>query len=511
MRSLKRVLAAGFSLLLAGCATSALDKAPERPDQPWRPNVGADGDLDVGPPNAEAGASGYVLPVNPKLGALPAPPTLDGAKSYSLAELIDVAESTNPRTRIAWNDAKRVALAEGVAESAYLPKITATAAAGYQGSNGQDSAEGVNVLGNGSGHGSVSALSVQWLLFDFGERDAIVDAAKQASLISNIAFTETHQQLIYNVGLAYYALAAAQARLATATDSLKNAQAVQASAEDRRAHDVGTVVEVAQARQATAQASLARVQAKGGAQDAYLALITAMGISPLTKIKVAAAPGRKLSPSMIAPVEKVISQALGRRPDLQSAYAAQKAALANVRAAEAEFMPKVFLSGTGAYNTGSLGVTALPGIGQQSATVNISNERLGGTILAGVVIPVYDGGTRSATLAQAQAQADSAGARLTQARDDAVRQIAMADNALRTSLASHSSSQSLKAAAQTTFDAALAAYRSGVGSITDLTIAETQLLQARNAETDSYSAALSAAATLALATGALGSAPGRVP
>ncbi len=58
--------------------------------------------------------------------------------------------------------------------------------------------------------------------------------------------------------------------------------------------------------------------------------------------------------------------------------------------------------------------------------------------------------------------------------------------------------------AQTTFDAALAAYRSGVGSIADLTVAETQPLQARNAATDSYSAALSAAATLVLATGAPG-------
>ena len=65
----------------------------------------------------------------------------------------------------------------------------------------------------------------------------------------------------------------------------------------------------------------------------------------------------------------------------------------------------------------------------------------------------------------------------------------------------------LVAAARTTFDAALAAYRNGVGSITDATVAETQLLQATNALTDAHSEALSAAATLALAVGALGSAP----
>jgi hypothetical protein len=53
----------------------------------------------------------------------------------------------------------------------------------------------------------------------------------------------------------------------------------------------------------------------------------------------------------------------------------------------------------------------------------------------------------------------------------------------------------------------LAAYRSGVGSSTDLTLAESQVLQAKDASTDAYSTALSAAATLALSTGTLGAAP----
>ena len=49
--------------------------------------------------------------------------------------------------------------------------------------------------------------------------------------------------------------------------------------------------------------------------------------------------------------------------------------------------------------------------------------------------------------------------------------------------------------------------RNGVGSITDVTIAERQLLVAQNVPTDAYSTALSSAATLALAAGILGSAP----
>jgi outer membrane protein TolC len=129
------------------------------------------------------------------------------------------------------------------------------------------------------------------------------------------------------------------------------------------------------------------------------------------------------------------------------------------------------------------------------------------TLFAGVTMPIYDGGTRSALLRRAQTRADSAALALTRTQEEAVRQIVTAENALRTNLSAHNAASSLAAAAQTTFDAALGAYRSGVGSITDVTVAETQLLQARNAATDTHSGALSAAATLALASGALGSAP----
>ena len=495
------------SVWLAGCATSALDMAPERSDRPWVPATTKSSEIIAGEPQAPPTAEGYVLPANPALGKVPSPPAVDNTKVYSLSELIDLAESSNPATRIAWNDARRAALAAGIAESAFLPNITATAIGGYQGSSGHQTALGTNFSSNPSLDGTVSAVSLQWLLFDFGERAAVVDTAKQGSVISNIAFTAAHQQLIYSVTLAFYRHAAAQARLTTATQSLKNSNDVQAAAEDRYKHGVGTVMEVAQARQGTAQANLAVVEATGGAEDAYLALITAMGISPLTKIKIADASGHKLSPSMAAPVESIISEALSRRPDMQSAYAAQKASLANVRAAEAEFLPKFFLSATGAYNSGNLNVTSLPSGGQQPPTVNINGNHLGGSIFAGVTVPLYDGGTRDAQLARARAEADSADAQLIQVREDAVRQIVLADNALRTGLSAYSASQALEAAAQTTFDSALAAYRNGVGSITDLTLEETQLLQATNESTDAYSTALSAAATLALSTGALGAAP----
>jgi outer membrane protein len=78
---------------------------------------------------------------------------------------------------------------------------------------------------------------------------------------------------------------------------------------------------------------------------------------------------------------------------------------------------------------------------------------------------------------------------------------------VKTSLSALAASEALASASQITFDATLDAYRHGVGSITDVTRAETALLEALNASTDAYSAALISAATLALSLGTLGASP----
>jgi outer membrane protein len=484
--------------LLAGCATSSLDLAPPAPNVPWTPSTRSDGEIIAGaPPSATAPKSNaFVLPANAKAaGEAPAPADLDKSHAYTLPELIDLAQSHDPSTRVAWENARDAALATGIAKAAYLPSLSASVVGAYQ------------TGGDISLHGPISALSVEWLLFDFGERGAHVSAAEQVSVMANIGFTAAHQELIYRVALAYYSHVAAQARVGTAEKALRNAKEVQAAAESRYAQGVGTVVEVAQARQGTAQGELAHVQAEGQAQDSFEALLAAMGISPLTHIKVADLGERKLSSALIGPVDQIVSEALARRPDVLSAYAAHQASLAKLRAAQAEFLPKVFLSTTGSYSSNTLEVSTLPGLGQLPPTLNIPTAHYGATVLLGITVPIYDGGLRRALEGQARADEAKTDASLEQIRNEATREIVGAANRVRTSLSALDAADALESASQITFDAALDAYRHGVGSVTETIRAETALLEAQNASTDAYSMALSSAATLALAAGTLGASP----
>ena len=497
-----------LALLLGGCASSALRMAPPAPDRPWSPPVDAAGGLAADPRKATAGPTdGYILPPDPAAAAMPAAPTIDAAKIYGLADLIDLAEQSNPETRIAWNEARDAALAAGIARSAYLPRLTAAALGGYETHSGRASALGLSANDDGSLTGTVSTLSLDWLLFDFGKRTALVQVADQNTVIADIGFTAAHQKLIHAISLAFYAYTAARARVDSADASLDDARAVQAAAEARKAQGVGTIIEVAQARQFTAQAQLAKVHAGGDVADAYVTLLSTIGIPPLMTIRIADIAQRPLPDDIDEPLDRVLNEALARRPDVLAAISAQTAADAGVRAAKAEFMPKVFVSASGNYTSGNIDVTALPGVGDQSPTVNLSNHRWGATVLGGITIPLYDAGVRDTMLEQARDRAASAVETLDRTKFGAVQDVVMANAKLRTSIAAVAATKALVDASQTTYDAALAAFRHEVGSSTDMLAAERQLLEARDLAADAHSATFSAAATLALACGTLGKSP----
>src|SRR4030095_14611157 len=129
-----------------------------------------------------------------------------------------------------------------------------------------------------------------------------------------------------------------------------------------------------------------------------------------------------------------VSDALAVRPDMLAANAAHEASLAALRAAEAEFLPKLFVGATGAYLTGDLEVTAIPAIGSSLPTVNLNGHELEGTVLIGITVPLYDGGRRRDMLSQARAKVDQTEAALAQVRNAAIREIVAAGNAVKTSL-----------------------------------------------------------------------------
>ncbi len=480
-------------LCLSACATQALKTAPANPAQPWAPDATASASADEA--NFGSGTKVFSVPADPEVAQMQPTPGIDPRHAYGLPELIDIAQMQNPLTRIAWQQARQAALSTGMVEATYLPFISANVIGGWQ----EVSSTLPVTVGSTSEvsnriEGVSPQVALQWLVFDFGQRDALHQTARHNATAANILFNGTHQKIIHDVTRAYFLYGAARSRVRIAEQNAANARKISAAAQARNDEGRGTTVEVAQGRQLVAQAQFGLVQAQGAERDAYQVLMAAMGVSPLTRITVREAGRRALPASVGAPTEAMIKAALARRPDVLAAFSTMQASRSAIGAAEAEFMPKVFLGAVAAGGDASFSATGLPTIGQQASATGV---------LLGVTVPLYDGGLRAAQLKKAQSLAATSEATFEATRDAAAREIVISADTLRSALASYQAATALAQAATVTYDAALGAYQSGVGDITAATTAESGLLTARLAQSDAHAASLVAAANLAFVLGAM--------
>jgi outer membrane protein TolC len=421
-------------------------------------------------------------------------------KRYDLAALVDLAERINPNTRAAWEVAREAAAAEGLVESAYLPQLSLQAVGGFQhtplpapkdlvpaGYFVSDTRE------------IIPALALKWLLFDFGRRDALLQAARADSFVANVAFTGAHQKLIFAVSQAYFDLGAARGRLHAAQNALNTAVTTQEAATAKQTNGLTTVVAVAQAQRQSAQARYALAAAEGVDRTARANLIAAIGVPAATEIDVMDSAELPLPPQPADSVSKAIHQALSNRPDVIAALGKVDAAQATLKGERRSYYPVIELAGQAFQNVGSVSSDGKP-----YSTI----DRPGQNIFLSFSVPIFDGGARRNRVTIADAKVREAEDQLAAARDAASQQVVRAYNGLVTSLAEYDAATALSQAAHTAYEAALRSYRQGIGTYTDLATEENAVVQGDTQVEDARANAHTAAAALALSMGSInGTAP----
>ena len=479
-----------FALTLSGCATEALKLAPASPDQPWKPAQGKSAAAEN-----TTGAKDFSIPSNPELALISSPVSVDTRSSYDLAQLIDLAQRSNPTTRNAWEKARQAALAVGMVEATMLPIITANVIGGVQKTS---TPVDVPLIGertvNTTLKGVAPSVALQWLVFDFGQRAALADAAKQVSFAANVTFNAMHQKVIFDVTRTYYEYSAAVAGHRIAEQTMRNSKAVLAAVQAKLNEGRATTVELALAKQQVAQSELRLVKSQGQQQNIYQALLAAMGVNAMLNINVESSMKRPLPAKFEGITQQAVETALSRRPDVVASYAALQASKSGIKVAQAEFMPKVFVAGALASTNNRFEAGSLPSIGNQSS---------GAGVLIGATMPLYDSGLRAAQLKSAESTRNAATETFRKVQLDAVAEIVLASNLLKTSLAANKAAGVLVQTSATAYDAALESYKNGLGTITIVNEANNALLDAKLAQTDAHAASLIAAANLAFFTGAL--------
>jgi outer membrane protein len=420
-------------------------------------------------------------------------------KQYDLVMLIDLAERTNPQTRASWEAAREAAAAEGLVESSYLPQLSLEALGGYE-HTPLPAPKDLVPKGyfESNSQEFIPSLALKWLLFDFGQRDAQLEAARANSFVANVAFTGKHQAVMFAVSQAYFDLGAARGRLHAAQKGLSTALTTQDATTAKRNNGLATVVAVAQADRQTAQARYSLAAAEGAEQTARANLVATLGIEAATDLDVVDSSELALPSTPEEDVKAAITRALTHRPDVIAALGKVDSAEASLKGSRRAYYPVISLAAHAFQNMG-----AVSSDGKPYSSIN----RPGANILLSFSVPIYDGGMRSSQVSMARAKVREAEENLAQVRDTAAQQVVNAYNGLITSLAEYAAANTLSAAAHTAYDAALRSYRQGVGTYTDLATEENAVVQAETQVEDARASSHTAAAALAFAMGTIGRTP----
>ncbi|WP_169802057.1 TolC family protein [Neokomagataea thailandica] len=492
------VLCAAWGLSLAAC-NDTRDLAPERADQPWQPSLAvmAHNGL-VMPP----GQQGFAAPreVGSKALLQAHVERFDGGGApLSLVELIDVAERTNPQTRMAWEAARQAAIGVGLSRAALLPQLTFSAMGGFQ-RMAFPLPSYLSQRGylTSNGEAFYPKLELDYLLFDFGQTRAQIQEAQQGALAADYGFTQVHQTLILTVTKAYYAYQSAQNMVQAAQSAEKNAALLLRAAQARHAHGEATVVDVAIAQRNAAQAVFDHERAQDGEHEAKHALLAAMGLPATMDLTVQKMDGQHLPNTLPSNVQGLINQALQARPDVLADLAKLRAADAAVAAAKASLAPRIAVAGI---MQGYMGALKTYGTQQSAPAATIAQPE--GSAFLQMNWPLYQGGARANSIHLAESRRQQAEAALAQDRIAVEREVADGQDELSTTLAQLRSARVLCTAAQTAFSGASAAYVQGVGTLTDASNAATALYQAQASLAVSEAQAFTNAAVLAHATGRL--------
>ena len=413
---------------------------------------------------------------------------IESDKTYSLAELIDLAEANNPETRVAWENARAQAAAIGIVRSELYPTLSAVALSGVDRSEvplgSQFYRQTVPVF--------EASLELNYTIFDFGARRGRIAAESARLLEANFAFNDVHRKLIYEVQQAYYRLLNASGQEAAARASLANAQAVQQAAEERLHHGLATLPDVLEARSATAQAQYDLQAVRGAEQIARGDLATALGASATTMIRVQPLSEVPTPESVGDSVNEAIDNAFAQRPDLQAEVAGIREADARRKEARAAFYPSLSLQA----NPSAQSWYVL----QQTLPWGHTSDLNGGVALS-LNWTLFDGGARKNRLAQAEAEIRRAQAQVGAVHDRIEDEVWTAYSNLNTAFRQREAATALLDAATQSYGAALESYNYGVRSLLDVTAAQKVLAQARSADVLARTQVLAALSDVAFRNG----------
>lgn len=383
-------------------------------------------------------------------------------KILYLNDILNLALCRNPDTRTAWINVLGSAATLGSSLAAYLPTITETASINksyikIDSHNSQQTFFDNNI-------------SLNYLLYDFGGREAAVDVSKQALFSLDFTYNSTFQNTLFSTVKAYYSYIASKASVVAAEESLKSSKATMDAATMKLKVGTAALVDKLQAETAFFQAKLVLTQAQNQVQINRGAIFNLIGIDPDTHFDIG---DNKLSTDAPADefslnTSELIETAKKMRPDLAAAEYQVYSAGAAIEVARAKNYPSISFSASNVYDN-FFQNTGKNGIHYQSTTL----------FGVSISLPIFTGFFNTYQIIAAKENYYATLEARNKAEYNVVFDIWQSYQNLQTAKENLTTTEKIMKSATEADLAALDKYKQGAGSILDLLTADTQLANAR--------------------------------
>ena len=257
--------------------------------------------------------------------------------SLTLSNLAEIAVCRNATLARTYITSKQQAAAYGQSVSSYLPNVNLGAGVSYSESkagNGADWNDSSPVSAN---------LSLSWLLYDFGGREASKDYAYQNFRAAGFSYNQQMQDTLFNVANAYYTLLSAESSLQEAKANedmyLKSYELA------AKKYELGllSLSDKLQAETSYAQSRLSTLEDENKINVAKGTLAEILNLPAYTDFTLAKVKLDAKDAAFDGDVKDLINQALEQRDDLKAKKAEIQAAKAALKKEEAKDYPSISL------------------------------------------------------------------------------------------------------------------------------------------------------------------------
>lgn len=377
-----------------------------------------------------------------------------------LRGVIDLALQNNRDLRLALLVVDKARAAHDIQAAAQKPTVTGSASASASRTPAQASSSGTAV---NSRSYSVGLGVASWEVDLFGRLQNLKDAALESFLQTEQARRSTQLTLVAEVANSWLTLAADQAQLALAEQTLKSQRDSLALVQKRKDLGVDTGLTLAQTESTVETARLAVATYQATVQQDRNALNLLAGSTvPVNLLPPALAEAS--SPILVAVPEGLPSSVLQRRPDVVAAEHGLRAAAADIGAARANLYPSISLTASAGTASRSLGQLFQGGAWSFAPSISL---------------PIFDSGARQASVSSAEVARDIQLATYDKTLQTAFREVADA-LAVRASLSERlAAQQALVTSYAKALNLSQARQRNGVDTALDVYDAQRSLFAAQ--------------------------------